>query len=180
MESQIATHNDADIILKLYDLRREEVLRKARHWIVFEFNPKTPEEFLAVLQSAGSQENAYFRQVISYWEMAASLVIHGAVKSDLYLDSNGEGILVFAKFYRISRNLYVENRFSVYAPNSADDREISHGSGPVQRQDQDDSGPREVIPAKISAIVRLKIHPIYFWQDCVGVCHWFQPARTTN
>ena len=99
MESQIATHNDADIILKLYDLRREEVLRKARHWMVFEFNPKTPEDFLAVLQVAGSQENAYFRQVISYWEMAASLVIHGAVKSDLYLDSNGEGILIFAKLY---------------------------------------------------------------------------------
>jgi hypothetical protein len=98
MESQIATHNDADIILKLYDLRREEVLRKARHWVVFEFNPNTPEEFLAVLQGGDSQENAYFRQVISYWEMAASLVIHGAVKSDLYLDSNGEGIFIFAKF----------------------------------------------------------------------------------
>lgn len=99
MESQIATHNDADIILKLYDLRREEVLRKARHWIVFEFNPKTPEEFLAVLQGAGSQENSYFRQAISYWEMAASLVVHGAVKSYLYLDSNGEGILIYAKCY---------------------------------------------------------------------------------
>jgi|SRR6185437_78214 hypothetical protein len=99
MESQIATHHDAEIILKLYDLRREDVLRKARHWVVFEFNPKTPEEFLALLQSGGSQENAYFRQAISYWEMAASLVIHGAVKSDLYLESNGEGILIFAKFY---------------------------------------------------------------------------------
>ncbi|HZC43333.1 MAG TPA: hypothetical protein VE195_04105 [Acidobacteriaceae bacterium] len=99
MESQIATHNDAEIILKLYDLRREEVLRKARHWMIYEFSPKTPEEFLEVLQGAGSQENAYFRQVISYWEMAASLVVHGAVKSDLYLDSNGEGILIFAKLY---------------------------------------------------------------------------------
>ncbi len=99
MESQIATHNDADIILKLYDLRREEVLRKARHWVVFEFNPKTPEEFLAVMQGYGTQENAYFRQVISYWEMAASLVVHGAVKSDLYLDSNGEGIVIYAKLY---------------------------------------------------------------------------------
>ena len=105
MESQIATHNDADIILKLYDLRREEVLRKARHWVVFEFNPKTPEEFLAELQDAGSQQNAYFRQVISYWEMAASLVIHGAVKSDLYLDSNGEGIFIFAKLYEF-RDVY--------------------------------------------------------------------------
>lgn len=99
MESQIATHHDAEIILKLYDLRREEVLRKARHWMVFEFNPKTQEEFLAVLQGYGTQENAYFRQVISYWEMAASLVVHGAVKSDLYLDSNGEGIFIFAKLY---------------------------------------------------------------------------------
>ncbi|MGH9616010.1 MAG: DUF4760 domain-containing protein, partial [Acidobacteriaceae bacterium] len=54
MESQIATHNDADIILKLYDLRREAVLRKARHWLVFEFKPRTPEEFLAVLNAAGT------------------------------------------------------------------------------------------------------------------------------
>jgi hypothetical protein len=99
MESQIATHHDAEIILKLYDLRREEVLRKARRWIFAEFNPKTPEEFTALLQNAGSQENAYFRQVISYWEMAASLVVHGAVKSDLYLESNGEGIFIFAKLY---------------------------------------------------------------------------------
>ena len=99
MESQIATHNDADIILKLYDLRREEVLRKARHWVVFEFTPKTPVEFLDVVQGYGTHENAYFRQVISYWEMAASLVVHGAVKSDLYLDSNGEGIFIFAKLY---------------------------------------------------------------------------------
>ena len=99
MESQIATHHDAEIILKLYDLRREEVLRKARHWVTVEFNPKTPEEFLAVLQAHGTQENAYFRQVISYWEMAASLVVHGAVKSDLYLDSNGEGIFIFAKLH---------------------------------------------------------------------------------
>lgn len=107
MESQIATHNDADIILKLYDLRREEVLRKARHWMTSEFNPKTPEEFLAVLQASGSQENAYFRQVVSYWEMAASLVVHGAVKSDLYLDSNGEGIFIFAKLYAF-RDVYTE------------------------------------------------------------------------
>lgn len=99
MESQIATHHDAEIILKLYDLRREAVLRKARQWMTSEFNPKTPEEFLAVVQGYGTQENAYFRQVISYWEMAASLVVHGAVMSDLYLDSNGEGISIFAKLH---------------------------------------------------------------------------------
>ncbi len=99
MESQIATHNDADIILKLYDLRREALLRKARHWLIFEFSPKSAQEFVALAQGGDTQENAYFRQVVSYWEMAASLVVHGAVKSDLFIDSNGEGIYIFAKFH---------------------------------------------------------------------------------
>ena len=51
MESQIATHNDADIILKLYDLRREALLRKARQWLISEFNPKTAEEFMALVRA---------------------------------------------------------------------------------------------------------------------------------
>ncbi len=99
MESQIATFEDASLILKLYQLRQETVLRKARYWLLFEFNPATIEEFRAVAQPSGSQENAYYRQVLTYWEMAASLVLHGAVKADLFLDSNGEGIYVFAKFH---------------------------------------------------------------------------------
>ena len=99
MESQIATFEDATLILKLYELRRETVLRKARHWLVFEFNPATAEEFLAVARNSGSEGNAYFRQVLTYWEMAASLVLHGAVKADLFLDSNGEGLYIYAKFY---------------------------------------------------------------------------------
>lgn len=99
MESQIATYEDATLILKLYDLRREEVLRKARHWMIFEFNPTTVEEISAIAQDYSKQENAYYRQVMSYWEMAASLVLHGAVKADLFLDSNGEGLFLFAKFY---------------------------------------------------------------------------------
>jgi hypothetical protein len=98
MESQIATFEDASLILKLYDLRREAVLRQARRWLVIEFNPATAEEFLAMTRTSASQENAYFRQVLSYWEMAASLVLHGAVKADLFLASNGEGIYLFAKF----------------------------------------------------------------------------------
>ncbi len=99
MESQIATYEDATLILKLYELRRETVLRKARHWLIFEFNPVTAEELLAVAQGSGAEENSYFRQVLSYWEMAASLVLHGAVKADLFVDSNGEGLYIFAKFH---------------------------------------------------------------------------------
>ncbi|HWF67270.1 MAG TPA: hypothetical protein VN670_08195, partial [Acidobacteriaceae bacterium] len=89
---------DAQLILKLYELRREELLRKARRWIVSDFNPKTAEEFLAVINDPGSEKNAYYRQVLSYWEMAASLVLHGAVKPDLFFDSNGEGLYILAKF----------------------------------------------------------------------------------
>ena len=99
MESQIATHQDADIILRLYDLRREAVLRQARNWMAMEFSPKTAEEFMGVVSGPNSQENAYLRQVTTYWEMAASLVLHGTVNSDLFLDSNGEGIYIFAKYY---------------------------------------------------------------------------------
>lgn len=99
MESQIATHHDADIILRLYDLRREAVLRQARKWMVMEFSPKTAEEFMEVVSGSKPEENAYFRQATSYWEMAASLVIHGAVNADLFLDSNGEGIYIFAKYH---------------------------------------------------------------------------------
>jgi hypothetical protein len=99
VESQTATHHDAEIILKLYDLRREEVLRKARHWLTFEFKPKTVEDISALAQNPSSLESAYYRQVISYWEMAASLVLRGAVNADIFLDSQGEGLAIYAKFY---------------------------------------------------------------------------------
>jgi hypothetical protein len=105
MESQISTHHDAELILKLYDLRREQVMRRARHWIIFEFNPKTAEEMAVVVQAHGSEHNAYFRQVISYWEMAASFVLHGALKADLFLDTNGEGLYIFAKFHPLRADL---------------------------------------------------------------------------
>lgn len=99
MEAQLATHEDADLILKLYDMRREPLLRQARKWLIFEFNPATAEEFFAVLQPSTSDENAYYRQVVSYWEMAASLVLHGTINADLFLDTSGEGIFILAKFH---------------------------------------------------------------------------------
>jgi len=85
--------------MRLYDLRREESLRKARRFMVFEFNPKTLEELRAVSRDVKAQENAYWRQAIGYWEMAASLVLQGAVDPALFLDSNGEGVLLYAKFH---------------------------------------------------------------------------------
>jgi hypothetical protein len=105
MESQIATGADARLILKLYDLRRETVLRKARHWVIFEFKPKTAEEFIAVWRDFPTDHSAWLRQVVTYWEMAASFVLHGAVNADMYLDSNGEGIAVYAKFQPLAEDI---------------------------------------------------------------------------
>jgi hypothetical protein len=95
----MATAADAELVVKLYEMRREETLRKSRRFMVFDFQPKTLEELRAVSRDVGSQHNAAWRQVIGYWEMAASLVLRGALDADLFLDSNGEGVLIYAKFH---------------------------------------------------------------------------------
>jgi hypothetical protein len=84
---------DADLILKLYDLRREATMREARNWF-FTFNPQNTKDFMDVLLS---DKSGFYRMVTSYWEMAASLVNHGAIDADMFNDANGEHIFVFAK-----------------------------------------------------------------------------------
>src|SRR5580693_2696676 len=95
----MASTADAQVILELYKLRQEEGLRAARKFIAFEFWPKDLEELRAVSRTPGSDKNASWRQVITYWEMAASLVLRGAVDADLFLDSQGEGLFLYAKFH---------------------------------------------------------------------------------
>ena len=95
----MATAADAELILKLYELRREETMRKARRFMIFEFNPKTLEELRAVSRDTKSEHNPCWRQMLTFWEMAASLVLRGALDADLFLDSNLEGILIYAKFH---------------------------------------------------------------------------------
>jgi hypothetical protein len=94
-----ATAADAELILKLYDLRREAELRKARNWWVTTFWPQTADEILKISANMGSQENNWFRQVSGYWSMAATLVAHGALNADLFLEppSASEMFLIFAK-----------------------------------------------------------------------------------
>ena len=91
-----ATTADAQLILQLYDLRREAEMRKARNFIG-SFSPKSFEDVMKVVGAFGNQENAWFRQVYSYWEMAASLVLRGAVNDTLFNDNSGEMYFVFAK-----------------------------------------------------------------------------------
>jgi len=97
MEQMLATPADAEIILKLYELRTEAVLRQARAWMAGEFWPATADEFLAVALNPSDPHNAWLRQVLSYWEMAAALVLHGAVSAELFVDCNAEGFFLLAK-----------------------------------------------------------------------------------
>jgi hypothetical protein len=84
----------ANLILKLYDLRREEVMRKARNWFIGEFHPSSAEDVIA---AAMGENSAYYRMVITYWDMACSLVNHGAIDEQMFNDANGEHLAVFAK-----------------------------------------------------------------------------------
>jgi len=101
MERMLATPADAEIILKLYQLRTETVMRQARAWITGEFWPKTAEEFNAVYENPAEPHNPWLRQVVTYWEMAAAMVLHGAVSAELFVDTNGEGFFLLAKFAHI-------------------------------------------------------------------------------
>jgi hypothetical protein len=101
MERMLATPADAEIILKLYELRTEAVMRQARAWIGGEFWPKTADEFFAVYENPADPHNPWLRQVLTYWEMAAAMVLHGAVSAELFVDSNGEGFFLMAKFAHI-------------------------------------------------------------------------------
>src|SRR5260370_23645017 len=95
----MATAADAEWILKLYELRQEETVRTGRRFLVSEINPKTVGELRVVSRDTKSEYNRHWRQAMTFWEMAASLVLRGALDADLFLDSSVEGILIYAKFH---------------------------------------------------------------------------------
>ena len=93
------TAADAQLILQLYDLRREAEMRKARNWWLIGFWPRSADDFMKVAYVPGTPENNWLRQVNGYWSMAASFVLAGALNSDLFLQPavSGEMFIVFAK-----------------------------------------------------------------------------------
>ena len=109
MERMLATPADAEIIIGLYQLRTETVMRQARAWITGEFWPATAEEFFAVAENPGDPHNAWLRQVLTYWEMAAAMVLHGAVSAELFVDCNAEGFFLLAKFAPILEEIRAKN-----------------------------------------------------------------------
>jgi hypothetical protein len=90
----MSKHEEASLILQLYELRREATMRKARDWFAREFNP---ESLADVEQAMLGEHSPHLRMVISYWDMAAALVNHGAISPELFRDTNGEHLLVFSK-----------------------------------------------------------------------------------
>jgi hypothetical protein len=96
MSKECADHNDAELILKLYDLRREPVMRHSRDLLMSKFWPKNYED-VAAAAKPDHPLNAAYRQVSTYWEMAYSLASHGALNADLLAENSGEGLFLFAK-----------------------------------------------------------------------------------
>ena len=107
------SHDDAKLILRLYELRRDETMRKARQWFVENYFISSLEE-AGALCPPGSQENAYLRQVTSYWEMAASFVATGILNQELFFQSGQELLLVWMRV----RGCLAEMRKAMSAPNA--------------------------------------------------------------
>jgi hypothetical protein len=93
-----ATIADAELCIKLFELRREAEMRKARDFVNFQFQPRSAEDVLKLMQSMGTQENAWLRQVFSFWDNVASLALNEIVHPGLFLSWNGEMVFVYAKF----------------------------------------------------------------------------------
>jgi hypothetical protein len=101
------TADDARLILELYDLRREAEMRKARNWWLVTFWPQTADEFIKIASNLETQENNWLRQVGGYWDMAAAMVLHGAIHPDLFLEGgvSGEMFFIYAKIQPILKDL---------------------------------------------------------------------------
>ena len=95
-----STYDDANLILRLYESRREEKLRRAREWFAANFRPASVED-VQRLAPPGTEENAYMRMVVSYWEMAASLVTAGVLNHDVFFQTNGELLFVWERVRKI-------------------------------------------------------------------------------
>ena len=105
------TVDDAKLILKLYDMRREPRLREARRWFAASFKVKTFDEYLA-LCPPGSEPNASYRMVVTYWEMVASFLTSGALNNKLFYQSGREMLLTWERVRDIVPDIRKANKHS--------------------------------------------------------------------
>lgn len=106
------TYNDADLVLRLYELRRDPVLRESRASMVAKFWPSSFEELMQVTK-ADHPLNAAYRQTTSYWELAYSIARYGIVNPDFLMESGGEGLLIFARVHP-----YLDQLRATFSPRS--------------------------------------------------------------
>ena len=92
-------HFDADLLLRVYDLRREAVLRESRNALIRDYWPRSAEDALAVLHP-DHPLNRPWRQTTGYWEMVYSLARHGVVHAEFLVENNAEGLFLFARAER--------------------------------------------------------------------------------
>jgi len=88
------SHEQVNLMLHLYEMRREPVMREARAWFVANFHPQTPEDVLKICPP-GSKENGYLRMVMSYWEMVANIVSRGLINEEFFFETSGEQWVVW-------------------------------------------------------------------------------------
>jgi hypothetical protein len=88
------THEQVNLMLHLYELRREPKMRQAREWFMANFHPRTPEDVLKIAPP-GSEQNAFMRMVGSYWEMVANIVSRGLIDEEFFFENSGEQWIVW-------------------------------------------------------------------------------------
>ncbi len=142
MPTREATAADGELILKLYDLRREPIMREARADIFTKFHPRTYDDFIAVTKPDHPLNTAY-RMVSSYWEMAAGLVKHGALHLVLFSENCGEGLFLFAK-----AEPHLERLRKELSPNSFINIEW------VVKRSKEASGRLEIVKKRLAGMVK--------------------------
>jgi hypothetical protein len=101
-------HHDAELVLRVYELRREPVMRESRRAMLYDFWPQSADEAVTIVKG-DHPLNACYRQVTTFWEMVYGMVRHGIVNPDYFLESNGEGLFVFAKLAPYLERLRAEH-----------------------------------------------------------------------
>lgn len=107
-------YESATLLIRLYELRRDTIMREARDWYARGFNPNTIED---VMQVVSGPHSGHFRMVTSYWDMAASFVLSGAIDEQMFNDANGEQVVAFAKIEPFLTEYRVRMGFPGYLAN---------------------------------------------------------------
>ena len=109
MKEEHPDNFDAELLLRLYDLRREAKLRQGREWFIREFQAKTFDDYLAQAPM-GSENSALFLMTVTYWDMAASLVNHGLINVDLFFENTSEFWIIWDKVKNVTPALREKNK----------------------------------------------------------------------